>query len=318
LLHLAARLANGVATLFAVAILVFVAMQMVPGGYADIYLGPQGTLEDIQALEAKFGLDQPLYVQLGKWLANIATGNFGISLQTGRPVSEVLVERLPVTIELSLLAMLIAMIVALPIGLFLGLSGSNRVAQDGLRVGSALSVSIPDFVSASVVVYILSLLGSDWLSIGRHYDLFRDPLLNLKTYFFPALTLSLFAIAILVRTLRDSVQTVLAEPYIAAALLRGEGRWQIVRRHVLRNSRIPALAVASVSFGSMFGGAVIIETIYGLPGLGQSLVTSIEGRDYALVQAIVFVGAAAFIVVSIVADLLYAVIDPRLRSAAAS
>ena len=120
------------------------------------------------------------------------------------------------------------------------------------------------------------------------------------------------------RTLRDSVQTVLAEPYIAAALLRGEGRWQIVRRHVLRNSLIPALAVASVSFGSMFGGAVIIETIYGLPGLGQSLVTSIEGRDYALVQAIVFVGAAAFIVVSIVADLLYAVIDPRLRSAAAS
>ncbi len=311
--RIAIRLLTGLSTLTVVAVGVFLALHLLKGGFANLYLGPTATPESIAALNRQYGFDAPVLVQLWRWVRSMAQGDFGISLVSGESVSSLLADRLPVTAELAVYASVLAIVIGFPVGVLVGTVGRRRRSATGLRAASALSVSLPDFVVGAVIVYTLSRVAPSLLSIGSHTSLVSDTAGNLRQFFFPALTLALFPAAILVRTLRDSVQSTLAEPYVRAALIRGESRRQIIRRHVLRNSSLPALTVSTVNFGYLFGGAVIVENIFGLPGMGQELVNAINQRDYAVVQVGVLVGAAAFISINILSDWMYTLVDPRLR-----
>jgi peptide/nickel transport system permease protein len=308
------RILLALVTLAVVAIVVFLALHLLKGGFADIYLGPTATPAEVAALNSKYGLDAPIAVQTWRWLADLAQGNFGTSLVSGQPVSSVLALRLPVTAELAVYAIVITVVLGLPVGVLIGIAGRQRGTTAALRAATALSVSLPDFVVGSVLVYLLTRFAPAFLSIGNYTALSADPAVNLRQMFFPAVTLALFPTSILSRTLRDSIRSVMAEPYIRSAALRGEGRWQIVARHVLRNASLPALTVSTVNFGYLFGGAVIVENVFGLPGIGQGLITAINERDYAVVQACVIVGAGAFIAINMISESFYGLIDPRVRS----
>lgn len=307
------RILLAVTTLAVVSVVVFLALHLLKGGYANIFLGPTATQAQVDALNHQYGLDAPVLTQLSRWLSNLVHGDFGTSLVSGQPVSSMLALRLPVTAELAVYASLLAAIVGVPIGVLIGTIGRKSRSAAGLRAASALSVSVPDFVVGSVLVYLLTRFAPTYLSVGSYTALTADPGVNLRQMFFPAMTLALFPAAVLARTLRDSVHSVLAEPFIRAAALRGEDRRQIIRRHVLRNSSLPALTVSAVSFGYLFGGAVIVENVFALPGMGQELIDSINARDYPVVQACIVVGAGAFIAINLISESVYGLIDPRLR-----
>jgi peptide/nickel transport system permease protein len=256
-------------------------------------------------------LDDPLPVQYVKWLGQVVQGDFGVSLVTQTPVADEFVRRAPVTIELAVMALAIALIVGLPLALVSGLAGSRRAARHGSRMTGALAMSVPDFVLGAILVYLFS--QHQWFfTIGKYVPFEEDPVANFQAMFLPALTLSVFGIAVIARTGRDAVQAVTQGLHVTAAVAAGESRWQIIRRHVLRNASIPVLTVTTTFAGYILGGAVIIEMLYSLPGVGLYVYTGINGRDYTVVQAGVLLAAAIFVVINILTDILYGVLDPRI------
>jgi peptide/nickel transport system permease protein len=311
--YFAGRLATGMGTLLVVSIVVFAGIHLIPGSYAQVVLPPEAPPAVRAHLEEEFGLDQTLPVQYLKWLENVASGNLGESLDAGYPVSQVLERRVPVTVELALLALLIAVVVGLPLALLAGMSRS-RLGRGGSRLGGAIAMSTPDFVTGSLLLYVFSrwALG---LRVGDYVPFFDDPIENLRGMLLPALTLSVFGIALIIRSGRDAVASVLSDPHVTAAIARGETLPHIVRHHVLRNAAVPILTVVAVYAGYLLGGAVVAESLFTLPGLGQGALLAITGRDYPVVLGVVLVGAAAFIAINMLADISYGLIDPRVRTA---
>jgi peptide/nickel transport system permease protein len=212
---------------------------------------------------------------------------------------------------LGVLALLFALVIGIPLALAAGLA-SSKLGRGSSRLGGATAISTPDFVIGSVLVYLFSRyhLG---LNVGQYVPLVDDPVSNLRAMLLPALTLSVFGIAVIVRTGRDSIAQVLSEPYVAAARARGENTIHLIRHHVLRNASVPVLTVVAIYTGYLMGGAVIVENLFSLPGLGQAALVGINGRDYQLVEGVVLVAAAAFITINMLADVAYGVIDPRIR-----
>lgn len=307
----ARRLATAAITLVVVSMLVFGAMQLVPGGYADVVLGPFATPEAREQVRDAYGLDQPVPVQYLQWAGHAVTGDLGSSLSTGEPVTEQLSRRVPVTGELALLAFGFTLIIGLPLALTAGLA-RNRVGRGASRLAGAFAMSVPDFVIGSLLLYLFSRYALG-LRVGGYVAFADDPIENLRAMLLPALTLSIFGVAIVVRTGRDAIAAVQSSPHVTAAVARGETMPHIVRHHILRNAAIPICTVLAVYFGYLMGGAVIVENLFSLPGLGQGVLSAITGRDYATVQAVVLVAAAAFILINTVADISYGVIDPRVR-----
>lgn len=308
--YVAGRVAAGVGTLLVVSVVVFAALQLIPGSYADIAAGgSRGTAERRVAIEAEYGLDQPLPVQYVKWIGQAATGNLGASFTSGESVSDQLVRRLPVTGELALLSLVFTVAIGLPLALTAGMA-RRRASRQGSRLLGAAAMSTPDFVLGSLLVYAFS----SWtlgLKVGGYVPFVDDPASNLQSMLLPAFTLSVFGIAILVRTGRDAVASVLSSPHVMAATARGESTAHIVRHHVLRNAAIPVVTVLATYIGYLMGGAVIVENLFSLPGIGQSVLTGILNRDYAIVQGTVLVAAAVFIAINMLADFAYGAIDPR-------
>ncbi len=307
------RALSGFVTLLGVSVLIFVAIHLTPGSYEQVVLGPRATPEARAQLAVQYGLDDPLPVQYGKWLGQAAQGDLGISLITQAPVLDEFVRRMPVTLELAIMALVIAFIFGVPLALVSGLAGGRRAARHGTRVVGALAMSVPDFVLACILVYLFS--RSQWFfTVGDFAPLGEDPVANFRAMFLPALTLSVFGIALIARTGRDAVQAVTQALYVTAAVAAGESRWQIIRRHILRNAAIPVLTVTATFAGYILGGAVIVETLYGIPGVGLYVFNGISSRDYTVVQAGVLLAAAIFIAINILTDVLYGVLDPRIGS----
>lgn len=308
--YLAGRLVAGLITLLVVTIVVFGAIHLVPGSYADIAAGPTAPPEARESIAAEYGLDEPLPVQYFEWLRHVAVGDFGVSLGTNAAVSDVLIRRLPVTIELTLLSLILTLLIGVPLAVAAGM-GRGRLARGGSRLTGAAAISVPTFVLGSVLVYLFSRyeLG---LQVGGYVPFTSDPIQNLRSLMLPAITLCVFGIALVIRTGRDSVASVLSQPHVTSAIARGESRWHIVRHHVLRNAAIPVVTVLASYVGYLLGGAVIVENLFSLPGLGQAALLGINGRDYAIVQATVLVAAFAFIAVNMLADFSYRLIDPRM------
>lgn len=313
LLYFLPKLAVAAITMLGVSVLVFLSLRMIPGGYADVLLGPFVTPEAREAIAVRYGLDQPLAVQYLTWLGALFQGDLGVSMVTRAPVLDEFLRRAPVTLELALLALVMALAGGLPLGILAGTVAPGHRGGVVARLTGALGASVPDFVLGSLLIFVFS-VWSLWLRVGGYVSLAEDPLGNLRSMLLPALTLSLFGIALVLRTTRDAVLRVMTEGYITTALARGERPRDIVRLHVLRNAAIPVVTVVTTYFGFLLGGAVVVEVLFSIPGFGFYIYSGLENRDYAIVQAGVLIAAAVFVTINMLADLAYALIDPRVGS----
>lgn len=309
------RTLSAAAALLGVSILIFAAVRRMPGGYAQVVLGPFATPEREAELTALYGLDDSIAVQYGRWISGASRGDFGVSLLSGEPVGVELWARLPVTAELTVLAASAAVLIGVPLGVLTAVRARPDGGAAAGRLASGLGVSLPEFVLGSIVVFVFSRFALG-LTVGGYVPFTEDPGANLRAMILPAGVLSVFAISAAARTTRDAVLGVLVEPYVTAAVARGESPWFIVRHHVLRNAAIPVVVVMTTVTATLLGGAIIVEYLFTLPGIGSYVVLGITRQDYAVVQAGVLLAAAMFIVMNLVADFLVGLIDPRLDAAA--
>ncbi len=300
--------------LLGVSLVTFIIVRSIPGNPVDTLLGAdrRSTPEQKAAISRSYGLDKPLPFQYVKWLEHIVTGDLGKSLRTKRPLTQELRLRLPVTVELTLLAALIGATPALIFGVLAALKRNTRFDWMA-TVGTLLGISMPNFLLATVLVFIFS-FKLKWLPPVGYTAFSENPLQNLKTMILPAISLGLPLSAILMRMTRSSVLEVLGQEYVRVARAKGLTQRRVVLRHVLPNAGIPILTIAGIQVAALLGGTVIIEQIFGLPGVGRYIYEAIANRDYPVVQSVTLVMATIFVCVSVIVDILYAVLDPRLRT----
>jgi peptide/nickel transport system permease protein len=296
-------------------VVVFFAIRLVPGDAITAMLGTEaGLLTDQQraALAAYFGIDRGWVAQYGSWLLDVVRGNLGISVTYGKPVLVVLLECFPLTLELALLSMLVALGIGLPAGIFA--ATRNDTASDLLvRVLAMLGQSTPSFVVGLLAIYFLSAGFGVLPSMGEYIGFFQDPWRNLGQMILPALTLGLAFAASVTRVSRSAMLDVLADDYVRTARSKGASARRVVWRHALPNALIPIVTLTGVEFGYLLGGAVLVEQIFALPGLGRTILVAILQRDYALVEGGTLFIALNFMIVNLLVDLAYAALDPRIR-----
>lgn len=305
------RLALTVPTLVAMSVFVFLLIRLVPGDPARTMLGFRATPETVATVREQLRLDDPLPAQYWTWITGVVQGDFGRDYVSGAPVSELIGDRLPVTLELTVLAMLVGLLVGVPLGTLAARGG--RVASRFSSGFVVLGVAIPDFWLGTLLILLFSaelvvLPPSGWVSLGDGLGQ------NLRYAALPVLTLAIGEAAYLLRTTRGAVAQALGEPYVQFLHARGIPERSIVFRHALRNASVPIVTVAGIQFGVLLGGAIVVERIFGLPGLGQLVVTAVNQRNYTVVQGAVLVIAALFILVNLLTDLLYGWLDPRVEA----
>jgi peptide/nickel transport system permease protein len=311
--YLARRAVWTVAALLGVSVLIFLLVRLLPGNIVDIIAGTEGQLgrEQRAAVLREFGLDKPLPVQYLLWVGNMLQGNFGWSFRTGQPVSVLIASRLPITIELAVLAVLSVALVGIPLGVAASVSRSLRVRTLVQMVG-VLGLSLPNFwIAVLLIIGASSLFG--WLPALIYVSPLADPWVNLQQMFLPVLSLALGLSAVVVRMTRSSMLEVLGQDFIRVARAKGLATRAVLLRHALRNALIPIVTVLGLQTGFLLGGVVITEQIFGLPGLGWTLLNGVYQRDYPVVQGTVMVFAATFVLINLVVDLLYTYLDPRIR-----
>jgi peptide/nickel transport system permease protein len=314
--YIAVRLAGAVPTLLGVSVLTFLFIRLIPGDAIAARLGTSTALtpDQLADLRAYFGLDQPLPVQYWNWVSSLLRGDAGYSIRTGRPVFVEITERLPATLELAAAAALIAIAIGIPLGLLSAMRPRSRL-DVAARIGGLVGLSLPSFWLGTLIIVLFS-LHLRWLpNTGGYVDFARDPLTNLSLMMFPAVTLGVALAAATMRMTRSAMLDVLAADYVRTATAKGLPRPLVVRRHVLKNGLIVVVTLLGIQVGQLLGGAVVVEEIFSIPGIGRMLLTAIVQRDYALVQGGVLVIAILFVFVNIVVDLLYGYLDPRIRLA---
>lgn len=308
------RVALTVPTLLAMSIFVFLLIRLVPGDPVRTMLGFRATPENVAVVRAQLHLDDSLLAQYWSWLSGLVHGDFGRDYISGVSVRSLVGQRLPVTLEITLLAMALALLIGVPLGTLAatGSRGAGRVA-DGVVI---LGVAIPDFWLGTLLVLLFAaeltwLPPSGWVAFGQ------DAGQNLRYAALPVLTLAAGESAYILRSTRGAMTETLGEPYVSFLRARGIPERSIVFRHALRNAAVPIVTVVGIQFGVLLGGAIVVETIFGLPGLGKLVVTAVNQRNYTVVQGAVLVIAAMFIAVNLLTDLLYGVLDPRVGGAEA-
>jgi peptide/nickel transport system permease protein len=305
------RLAGTLVVLWLVTVLVFVVIGLVPGDPTLDILGPEAPPEAQQALRAQLGLDRPLPVQYLDWLGRALRGDLGRSFFTREPVLDAVLPRLAPTIQLSLFGLIFALAIALPLGTIAALRPRSPVdfAASLLAVGG---IAVPSFWLAILLIWLFSLT-LRWLPPAGYVNLFHDPLENLKLMLLPALTLGAAMAAVVTRMLRSSLLEVLDQDYIQVARAKGLAEELVVARHALKNALVPVVTLIGLQMSRLIGGAVIVETIFSLPGLGRLVVDAILNRDFPRLQGAVLVIVVGVVLVNFAVDLAYARLDPRVR-----
>jgi peptide/nickel transport system permease protein len=296
-----------------VSLLVFSMVRIIPGDIVDLMIGPELYVgaEYRAELRAKFGLDQPIYVQYGRWVGQILQGNFGSSLRNNEPVLGTIMRRLPLTVELALLSVLLSAVIAIPLGVISAVR-RNSPLDFLVRLVAMVGLSMPNFWLAAMLLLISSVVFR-WQPNIRLVPIWEDPLTNLSQLLMPTIALSLAAMAVVMRMTRSSMLEVLRQEYMQTARAKGLVPRVIMVRHALKNALIPVITVVGVQLGGLLGGTVVIEVIFGLPGLGRLLLDAISARDYPMLQGTVLFIALMFVLVNLAVDLTYALVDPRIR-----
>jgi peptide/nickel transport system permease protein len=313
--YLLKRTLSVVPSLLGICVLVFLLLRLIPGDVVDQMLGAQNTITEgqRQSLRHFFGLDQPLPLQFWDWIRHVAVGDLGASFRTATPVSELILSRVPVTLELTLFSMLIGSAIGLSTGV-VGAVWRNSVLDDGARLVSLFGLSIPEFWQGTMLLLITS-LWLHWIPPVDYVAPWENPLRNVLTMLLPALSLGTVLAANVTRMTRSAMLDVLNRDYVRTARAKGLVERTIIVRHALKNALIPVITVSGLQVGYLLGGAVIVEQVFTLPGIGRLLLDSIYGRDYPVVQGTVLVVAFAFVLVNLIVDLLYAFLDPRISYA---
>jgi peptide/nickel transport system permease protein len=296
-------------------LLVFCMLRLLPGDIVDVMTGGDipSTAQSKLRLREAFGLDKPLPVQYVTWVANIARGDLGTSFRSGEPIGTILLRTLPITLELTVLAVLVATVCAIPLGVV-----SAVVRESGFdysaRLAGLIGLSMPNFWLATLMLLFTSVI-FHWIPPVNWIPPLQDPLGNLQQMALPVAAIALQLMAILMRMTRTMMLEVLQQDYVRTARAKGAMERAVVFRHALRNALIPVVSVIGFQIGALMGGSAIVEVIFGLNGVGNTLVQAIFNRDYPVVQATTLFVAAIFVVANLSVDLLYGYLDPRLKRA---
>jgi peptide/nickel transport system permease protein len=311
------RFATFVATLAVASLVVFGVLELLPGNAAEVILGDTATPESLAALQAKLGLDQPAGTRYLNWIGGLLRGDTANSISYGTPTAELIGQRLQVTLPLALLAMALTLVLALALGLYAA-SRHNRLGDVGVMAGSQLGIAIPNFWFAILLILVFA-VNLQWVSAGGFPGWTEDDggglAQGLAALILPAIALALVQAAILTRVTRSAVLDVMREDFVRTARAKGLSRRQALWHHVLRNAMIPVLTVAGLQFANLITGTIVVENVFVLPGIGRLVFQAISNRDLIVVRDVVMLLAAVVVVVNFVVDVLYAVVDPRLRTA---
>lgn len=300
---------------FGVSVLTFLMIRLIPGDAVQIMLGANAevTPQQIALMRQRLGLDQPIFLQYVNWVGRALRGDLGTSVWTGRPVLAEILPRVGVTAELTLLALLLAAVLAVPLGCLMA-TARRRWADYTIRFVSIVGITMPSFWLGTMLLYGVSAAAPDAQMLGW-VSFADDPLGNLRRAILPVTALALPVLASLARVVRASMVEVMRQDYIRTARAKGLPEHTVIGVHALRNALLPFLTSFGIMAGYLFGGSVIIEQVFALPGLGRLMIGAITERNYPLVQASILLATLSFVLVNLLVDLLYAVVDPRISRA---
>ena len=313
LIYIAKRLMVALPTLLIVSMLVFGLQMLLPGDPVLAMAGEERDPETLARIREQLHLDDPVPVQYLRWLGGVVTGDLGTSLRTGEPVSQLIVQKLPVTIQLAVMSMIFAMLIGSPAGIIAAVRKGS--VTDWLANFVALSgLSIPNFWLGIMLILLVS-VNLGWLPASGYESIFVDPVRSLQTMIMPAFVLGTGLAATLMRHTRSSMLGVLSADYIRTARAKGLTGRQVVLKHSFRNALLPVITLTALLFGELLAGAVLTEQIFTIPGFGKLIVDAVFNRDYAVVQGVVLCTAVGFLLMNLVADVLSVMLNPRMRAA---
>ena len=311
--YLLVRLYSMGLTLLGLTFLIFLMLRLIPGTVVEQMIGADAVVSPAMVAELKrfFGLDQPWYVQYGRWIGQLAQGDLGTSWRTGKPVFALILERLPVTLELTLFSVAFALVLGVAAGIVSAVRRDHAV-DNVTRVGTLLGLSVPVFWQGTMLILFFSLY-LRWMPPVVWVDLTSDWRRNLTIMLLPALCLGTASAANIARTTRSCMLDVLGSEYVRTAAAKGLSGRAVVLKHALRNALIPVVTVAGLQIGILLGGTVVVEEVFTLPGIGRLVLWSIYQRDYPLTQSTILFIAVLFMAINLAVDLLYGYLDPRIR-----
>ncbi len=311
------RIALIIPTVLLVSIIVFTVMRLLPGDPALVILSEGDasfTQEELEDLRRQLGTDRPIVIQYVDWIGGLLQGDLGTSIwRSGQPVTKLVGDRIFRTLELAVLAIIIAVVFAVPLGVISAIK-PDSVIDYFSRVIALVGISIPTFFAGLLVVLVLS-RGFGWLPPLGYADLWDDPWKNIQQMFLPALALGFYDMAFIARVTRSSMMEIIREDYMRTARAKGLAERIVLVRHGLKNAVLPILTISGWQFGRLFGGTVIIESIFKVPGIGTLLIETVFQRDFPTIQAIIIVIAVSIVIINLLVDLLYGLLDPRIRYA---
>ncbi len=311
--YLVVRLYSMALTLLGLTVLVFLMLHLIPGTVVEQMIGADAVVSQqmVDQLKRFFGLDQPWHVQYGRWLGQLLRGDLGTSWRTGKPVLTLILERLPVTIELTLLAVAFSLVLGVTAGI-LSAAWRDRPLDHVTQVGTLLGLSVPVFWQGTMLILFFSLY-LRWMPPVVWVDFLTDPRRNLTIMLLPALCLGTAAAANVARTTRSCMLDVLGSDYVRTARAKGLASKAVVLKHALKNAMIPVVTVVGLQLGILLGGTVVVEEVFTLPGIGRLVLWSIYQRDYPVTQSTILFVAGLFMAVNLAVDLLYGYLEPRIR-----
>ncbi|MBX9468019.1 MAG: ABC transporter permease [Rhizobium sp.] len=311
-IYIGKRLLVAIPTLLIVSIFVFSLQKLLPGDPILAMAGEERDPQVIEFLREKYRLNDPVIYQYGYWIANVLQGDFGMSLRTNQPVLELIGEKLPVTIQLAIMSMIFAFVIGVPMGILAAVK-KNTVIDYIANIVALSGLSIPNFWLGIMLILLVSVkLG--WLPASGYESIFVDPVRSIETMIMPAFVLGTALAATLMRHTRSAMLSVMKSDYIRTARAKGLSERVVILSHTFRNALLPIVTLSALLFGELLAGAVLTEQIFTIPGFGKLIVDAVFNRDYAVVQGVVLCTAIGFILMNLVADVLYVLLNPRMRA----
>lgn len=309
--YIVKRLLSLIPVLLVVAVVVFFIIHLTPGDPASVILGPEASPQDVEQLREELGLNLPIYEQFITWFFNVVRGDLGWSLYMNKPVLNAFIDHLGPTLSLAVMAQFIAIVISIPLGI-LAASRRGTNVDRAVMTFSLLGISIPNFLLALLLVLFFSVVLA-WLPVAGYQPLSNGLWNHIRYLILPASALGAIQAALIARVTRSSMLDVLNSNYIKTALSKGVKEKVIIVKHALRNAFIPILTVIGQTFGQLVAGAVVVETVFNIPGIGQLIINAITRRDFEVVQGTVLLIAVSYVLINLIVDLMYGIFDPRVR-----